>query len=234
MGLSIHYSGQIADKSMLPRLIEEVEEIANVHGWKYSIYERHFSEDSNEEPRSNESLLNKRNHDGKLYGIDFTPKGSEPISIAFLSNGRMSSIMQLSCWGEFKEEKLIELKNTNVNELGELEIHNEEFTLTADHYNQYLYQCSSKTQYAGIQAHEMVIGVFRYLNKNYLKDFKLIDEGHFWETGDKVLLKKTFERYTDLINGFATALSENNKKENEDLDGYLERVIREFREKNKE
>ena len=234
MGLSIHYSGQIADKSMLPQLIEEVEEIAKVHGWKYSIYEREFPIDSNKENQCNGSFQNKRNHDGRLYGIDFSPKGSEPISITFLSNGRMSSIMQLSCWGELREEKHFELKNANVNELGELEIHNEELTLTAEHFNQYLYQCSSKTQYAGIHAHEMIIGVFRYLNKNYLKEFKLTDEGHFWETGDKVLLIKTFEGYTSLINGFAKALSETNKNENEDLDGYLERVIREFREKNKE
>ena len=42
MGLSIHYSGRIADKNTLPQLIEEVEEIATVHGWKYSIYEREF------------------------------------------------------------------------------------------------------------------------------------------------------------------------------------------------
>ena len=38
MGLSIHYSGQITDKSKLSQLIEEVEEIATVHGWKYHIY----------------------------------------------------------------------------------------------------------------------------------------------------------------------------------------------------
>lgn len=231
MGLSIHYSGQIADKNRLPQLIEEVEEIAKVHGWKYSIYEREFPEES-KEAHSNESLQNKSKHDGKLYGIDFTPHGSEPISIAFLSNGRMSSVMQLYCWGEFKEEKHIEINNANVNEQGELEMHNEELILTADYYQRYLYKCSSKTQYAGVQAHEMVIGVFRYLNKNFLKDFELIDEGNFWETYDKDLLIRTFERYTSLINGFASALTETKKKEDEDLDAYMERVIREFRGKN--
>lgn len=142
--------------------------------------------------------------------------------------------MQLYCWGEFKEEKQILINNANVNEQGELEMHDEELILTADSYQRYLYKCSSKTQYAGLEAHEMIIGVFLYLNKNFLKDFEMTDEGYYWETNDKVLLKKTFERYTSMINGFATALSKNNKKQGEELDAYLERVIREFREKNKE
>jgi transposase len=42
MGLTIHYSGRIADKSKLPQLIEEVEEIVNEHGWKYTVYDREF------------------------------------------------------------------------------------------------------------------------------------------------------------------------------------------------
>ena len=108
MGLTIHYSGRIADKNTLPQLMEEVEEIATVHGWKYSIYERVFPGLSSESATVSGALTNKNEvHDGKLYGIEFSPKGSEPVSICFLSNGRMSSIMQLACWGEFKEEKTV-------------------------------------------------------------------------------------------------------------------------------
>ena len=90
MGVSIHYSGRITDKNKLPQLIDEVEEIASVHNWKYNIYEQKFP--------VNETINLSDHHDGKLYGIDFTPEGSEPVSICFLSNGRMSSIMQLFCW----------------------------------------------------------------------------------------------------------------------------------------
>ena len=42
MGLTIHYSGRITDKKKLPLLIEELEEISKVHGWKYHIYETEF------------------------------------------------------------------------------------------------------------------------------------------------------------------------------------------------
>ena len=193
MGLTIHYSGRIADKNTLPQLIEEVEEIDTVHGLKYSIYEREF-------PVS-EALT--QSHNGKLYGIEFTPKGSEPVSLCFLSNGRMSGIMQLASWGEFKNNKKLVLNNGKVNKQGEIEIVSKELTLTAEDYARYLYMCSSKTQFAGPQAHEMIIAVFRYIEKTYLSEFCMVDEAEFWETGDKEVLLKNFEYNTALINGFA-------------------------------
>ncbi len=230
MGLTIHYSGRIANKNTLPQLMEEVEEIATVHGWKYRIYEREFP--VSERLTSSEALT--QTHDGKLYGIEFTPRGSEPVSICFLSNGRMSSIMQLASWGEFKGNKKLVLNNGNIDKQGEIEIVSKEVTLTADDYARYLYMCSSKTQYAGPQAHEMIIGVFRYVAKTYFAEFNMIDEAEFWETGDEELLLKNFEFNTALINGFASTLNENTRREDEDLDSYMERIIREFRKKNKD
>ena len=235
MGLSIHYSGRIADKNTLPQLMEEMEEIAIVHGWKYSIYEREFPGLSSESATLSGALTNKNEeHDGKLYGIEFTPEGSEPVSLCFLSNGRMSSIMQLACWGEFNEEKTMVLYNAEVSEDGKVEIRSEELKHTAEDFNRYLYLCSTKTQYAGPRAHEMIIAVFRYINKTYLAEFRMVDEAEFWETGDEELLLKNFEFNTALINGFAASLTENTKHKDESLDSYLERIIREFRKKNKD
>ena len=142
--------------------------------------------------------------------------------------------MQLSIWGEFKEEKPIVLYNAEVSEDGEVEIGSEEVRHTAEDFNRYLYMCSSKTQYAGPQAHEMIIAVFRYIEKTYLSDFLIVDEAEFWETGDEELLLKNFEFNTALINGFAASLTENTKHKDESLDSYLERIIREFRKKNKD
>ena len=62
----------------------------------------------------------------------------------------------------------------------------------------------------------------------------MIDEAEFWETGDEELLLKNFEFNTALINGFASTLNENTRREDEDLDSYMERIIREFRKKNKD
>ena len=80
----------------------------------------------------------------------------------------------------------------------------------------------------------MIVGVFRFVAKTYLADFRMVDETQFWETSDKELLLKNFEYSTGLINSFASALTENTRREDEDMDKYLERIIREFREKNKD
>jgi len=248
MGLSIHYSGRIADKNTLPQLIEEVEEIATVHGWKCKIYEREFPIAVNQwvtpshplidSPPTSESAtssgaLTKKNEkqDGKLYGIEFTPEGSEPISLCFLSNGRMSGIMQLSSWGEFKGNKKLVLNNGKVNKQGEIEIHSKEVTITADDYARYLYMCSSKTQYAGPQAHEMIIGLFRYIEKTYLADFRMVDEAEFWETGDKELLETQFARNKLLIDSFGSIANVEKRFPEEDIESYILRIIAEMRKR---
>lgn len=194
MGLSIHYSGRMTDKSKLPRLIEELEEIANVHGWDYHVFEREFPQRD----------FSEHEHDGNLYGILFSPPGCEPVSITFLSNGRMSGPMQLTCWGESHDET----------------------------EQRYLYLISTKTQYAGVEIHKMVIGIFRYLNKQYLTDFELIDEGEYWETNDEELLTRNFKKNADLINSVASALENNRRNEGEDIEAYIERVIQQMHDKN--
>jgi len=144
-------------------------------------------------------------HDGNLYGILFNPPGSEPVSFTFLRNGRMCGPVQLNCWGE----------STNEKELG------------------YLYLNSTKTQYAGSNIHKMVIGIFRYIVPHFLADFKMIDEAAYWETNDEKLLEENFRRNTELINGFADALSESQAHEGEEPETFIQRVIREFWEKKK-
>lgn len=235
MGISIHYSGWIADKSKLPQLIEEVAEIATVHGWKYQIYEREFPFCSegmalhNKYTKAQNDDFTQQNHDGKLYGIDISPKGSEPVSFCFLSNGRMSSIMQLFCWGKYDGDKKVELLSSTFNERGETLIDKEERTITREDFISYLYQCCSKTQYAGPEAHKMIIGIFRYIVKNYLADFTMIDEAQFWETSDENILKENFRRNAALIEAFRATLVENKSIAGEDVDTYIERIIQAFR-----
>ncbi len=61
-------------------MIEEVKMIAEVYGWKTTVLDTDFvySEDiDKEEP--------------DMYGLVFTPEGSETVPIVFLSNGKMVS-----------------------------------------------------------------------------------------------------------------------------------------------
>ena len=134
------------------------------------------------------------------------PPECEPVAFSFASNGRLCGPMQFSCWAESTDES--ELK--------------------------YLYMNSTKTQYAGAEIHKMVIGVFRYVVSRYLSDFVMIDEAQFWETGDENLLVENFRRNTELINDFTEVLSVNTRREDEDIDTYLERIIKVFREKRDE
>jgi hypothetical protein len=224
MGISIHYSGKITNKQKLPQLIEEVQEIATVHGWKSKIYENEF-------PTIIDSLtpsetLNNAEHDGLLYGISFSPEGSEPVSICFLSNGKMSSMMQLACWGDFKTESEITIESEELDADGNWISSTDNMKLDEVEYNRMLYMCSTKTQYAGPNAHELIIGVLRYISITYLCDFKMTDEAQFWETGDIQALNDNFKRSGLLIQNFTVGLQSAERLPNEDLDSFIRRIAR--------
>ena len=80
MGLSIHYSGRLKNPALLPELIAEVKDIAEVYEWKYHVFEQQFPE----------GRLTGNSHDGNLYGISFSPPECEAVWLCFLSNRRMS------------------------------------------------------------------------------------------------------------------------------------------------
>ena len=188
MGLSFHYSGRIANPDLLSDLIDEIEDITNVYGWKYNIYERHFPENT----------IGRIDYNQKIYGISFTPTNCETVSVSFLSNGRMSDDVHMAFFGKTDDQP----------------------------QRDYLYMLSVKTQYAGIEIHMLVIQLFRYLNNKYFVDFKLSDEGQYWETNDEALLKTTFKRYTELINGFASTIESYPVLSGEDLESNLERLMK--------
>lgn len=192
MGLSFHYSGRIANPESLPELIEEVEDIAKVYGWKYFVFNRQFPDNT---------IMNFEYTDS-LYGICFTPTNCETVDFCFLSNGRMSSAAHLQFWGQSDDPK----------------------------EKEYLYLLSVKTQYAGIDVHLFIIHLFRYLNEKYLADFKMSDEGEYWETNDENVLKKNFKRYTELIDGFASAIQNQPIKADEDIETYFLRLMKQIKD----
>jgi len=230
MGISIHYSGRLVDRQKLPQLIEEVQEIATVHGWKYHVYERVLPPISETDVKSIDHTTNSF-HNGKLYGIDFTPEGSEPVALCFLNNGRMSSIMQMACWGHFKKESVITTETQKWDANGVCSSYSEELKMDQKEYNRFLCMCSAKTQFAGPESHELIIGVLRYISNTYLTDFILSDEGQFWETGDIILLEKSFNRNGFLINSFRAGLKSENRLPGEDIDSFIKRIAKGIRKK---
>jgi len=95
MGLSIHYSGAFSNSASLSSMIEEVRDVAELHNWKYHIFEDAFDTQA----------FNCNDHKENIYGISFIPPECEPVWITFLSNGKMSNVMLLNLYGKSKDEK---------------------------------------------------------------------------------------------------------------------------------
>jgi hypothetical protein len=185
MGLSIHYSGAIKAKHLLPDLIAEVKTLAETHKWDYFIFENSFS--ATQDNRDNTELI---------YGICFTPTGSETIDICFSQNGRMTSLLHQRMWQDASPEEA----------------------------EKYMYLLSVKTQAAGVETHAIIINFFKHISSKYLKDFELSDEGYYWETGDKQILKNQFRKYSRVLDSFSLAMESTPPESKEKILDYLERI----------
>jgi hypothetical protein len=145
-----------------------------------------------------ENTFGKLDYDGELYGISFTPPNSETISLTFLSNGKMCGGSNLLFFSDTLNEK----------------------------DNAYLYMLSTKTQFAGSTIHKIIIHLLKHLSHKYFQDFKLIDEGAYWETGDEMVLENKFKIYTALLDSFSDSVSKYPKYKTESFTQYFERILK--------
>ena len=96
MGLTIYYKGIFNPKTSLLEMIDEVQDVAEIHKWDYHIFEKQFPK----------GTLGKKKFNENIYGILFTPhKKSEPIWLCFLSNGTLCSPTMLEHWLKTKDKK---------------------------------------------------------------------------------------------------------------------------------
>lgn len=149
--------------------------------------------------------VGKATYNDKLYGICFSPPKCEDIWLCFLSNGKMSGPVQLQFWG----------KSKNKNE------------------KEYLYSLSTKTQFAGIEIHKLVIHLLKHVSKKYLSNFTLSDEGQYWETGNAKLLQENFDRYESIFEVFTSSIESSPMKKGEDFETYFKRVFKQIHDKNR-
>ena len=143
-------------------------------------------------------------NDEDIKGVSFAPEKSEPVFLTFNTDGRMLSPISIVCKGIYDGIEL-----------------DKELMFTA----------STKTQYAGLDAHAAIIDFLKHLSKRYLKNFKLTDEGDYWETGDKELLTKQFSKYEVAMDIFSEALKELPAIRNETSESLIERLERLLKEK---
>jgi hypothetical protein len=187
VGLSIHYKGRLKNKKSLPLLIDEVKDVAEVHRWPYEVFESEF-------PAGH---FARKEFDQLIYGILFTPPGCEPVSLTFLSNGKLVAYFS---WLMYSADKSID----------------------ADVFK---YWISVKTQYAGAETHKIIIHLFDYLRQKYFRHFHLMDEGLYWETRDALRLEKNFNNLSLLLEQFDQVLKNNPYRKGGSFINYLFRMI---------
>ncbi|MFZ4549945.1 MAG: hypothetical protein ACOYN4_21025 [Bacteroidales bacterium] len=147
-----------------------------------------------------------KSFDQEIYGICFTPPECETVWICFLSNRKMSSPLHLTFF----------CKNENQEE------------------SPYLYMLSTKTQYAGTEIHKLIIHLLKHLEAKYLQDFKVTDEGQYWETGDEKLLQETFDLYTEMIESFADSIEIYPINQGESFEDYFKRMMQKIQNRLKD
>jgi hypothetical protein len=193
MGLSIHYNGRFNTKIPLSEMIGEIKDIAEIHNWEYHIFVTKFPDDR----------INQESYNDEIYGISFSPPQCEPIWLCFLSNGRMSSPVNLQCFGNSDDEK----------------------------EKKYLYMVSTKTQYGGINIHKLIIHLLKYISTKYFIEFNLSDEGSYWETGDEKLLEQIFDRFNQAMDILGSALKNVPFNQMESIEEYFARILEMIRKK---
>jgi hypothetical protein len=146
---------------------------------------------------SNNSLSGINEYSDEIFGVSITPPECETIFFCFLSNGRMSSPAHLKFFGKSEDQD----------------------------ENPFLYLISVKTQFSNPLIHATIIQIFRHLNQRYFSDFKLSDEGEYWETNNEEILKSNFAKYDALLDSFHLGLETLPMKANENFEDYFRRLF---------
>ena len=92
-----------------------------------------------------------------------------------------------------------------------------------------MYTTSTKTQFAGIDAHKAIIKLLRYLKEKYFAVFEFSDEGLYWETNDEKVLQSQFDKYGFILDSFTAALSKMKAVPDETASSLADRIEEMFR-----
>jgi len=65
-----------------------------------------------------------------------------------------------------------------------------------------------KTQFAGCAEHVWLCGLLRHIQRTYMPELEVVDEGGFWETGDQQELQKRMDFLDRMIKEFGAALEQ--------------------------
>jgi hypothetical protein len=90
----------------------------------------------------------------------------------------------------------------------------------------HIYTVSVKTQFAGVFVHQLLIRLFKYLNKKYFENFKFNDESHYWETDNESLMQERFKEYNNLLDNVVLSVQTFPIESGEDMISYFKRLMK--------
>jgi hypothetical protein len=90
----------------------------------------------------------------------------------------------------------------------------------------YTHNISTKTQFAGADIHTKIIGLLKYLDKKYLDNLTVIDEGEYWQTGNKKLLDEKIDFLKDKINTLTDFINNGEMLDGESLEDFITRIAK--------
>ncbi|VGO19029.1 hypothetical protein [Pontiella sulfatireligans] len=100
-----------------------------------------------------------------------------------------------------------------------------------------IFSVAVKTQYAGEASHIWLVGLLRYIQRKYIPNLKVTDEGGYWESDDPEELKRRIESLGAIIKSFGSELESAfmdavvDKNDPNALADFIERVVCNFRAK---
>lgn len=92
---------------------------------------------------------------------------------------------------------------------------------------------SIKTQYAPLEIHILVINLLKYLKNKYISDLEVFDDGNYWNTMDKNVLKKNMDFLAsriDMVGDILDAHQGNFKDTDptEDVADKIEKILKKY------
>lgn len=176
----IKYSGTIQDKNLIPKLEEELIEIAQISNWQYELIIENFNTltSSSKRGRINnffynnhnqtdeENLLTLNSSDVFLEGIAiFMDSNSEPFRITFDKSGKLAMISFCTTDSIGFNKKLVVKKY------------------------EFLYYPYIKIYTDNAEKHIKIVKMLDYIKKKYIKDLEVIDTSFYWNNRDEEELR---------------------------------------------
>lgn len=200
MGITIFARGKIDRIEDLPRLIDDLKDVAGKRNWKYRVLDDDFDATPNAVLTHGASDRPGAVIEGSLglKGVILNIPGAEMFAVLFDRSGVLTDMFQQLAWIEGKGQ------------------------------NERLIMC--KTQFASIDAHIALVELLDSLKRKYISNLTVTDEGAYWETRDRrilaekrILLGHYLRRTEKVLSGIE--LSDEERKDPEAIADRIEEAL---------